>query len=66
MKGISSEREKVIRDIAVNNLPYNISILKEMLVSLFAKVKQEDSRMNNGTPAVMNTIPGIVDLEKFQ
>lgn len=66
MKGISSEREKVIRDIAVNNLPYNISILKEMLASLFAKAKQEDSRMNNGTPAVMNTIPGIVDLEKFQ
>lgn len=66
MKGISSEREKVIRDIAVNNLPYNISLLKEMLASLFAKAKQEDSRMNNGIPAVMNTIPGIVDLEKFQ
>lgn len=66
MKGISSEREKVIRDIAVNNLPYNISLLKEMLTALFTKAKQEDSRMNNGIPVVMNTIPGIADLEKIQ
>lgn len=61
---IKSEREKIIRDIAVNNLPYNISVLKEMLSTLLAKARIEDSKRNNGMPAVMNSMPEIASLAR--
>jgi len=60
--GVDAEKEKILRDIAINNFPANLGILSDKVHQLFIKVFELDKKTNGEKNPFFNRNPALKEI----
>ena len=61
-EGPQADKEKILRDIALNNFPANLGILSDMVHQLFIKIFELDKRENGESTPFFNKNPDLKEI----
>lgn len=62
VEGGNAERERVLRDIAINNFPANLGILSDKVHQLFIKIFELDKKENGEKNPFFNQNPALKEI----
>ena len=62
VEGANAEKERILRDIAINNFPANLGILSDKVHQLFIKVFELDKKENGEKNPFFNRNPALKEI----